>query len=525
MKKIISDWHKAYLSLQDPLLISPTHQKIILGGIVIICLVIRVLIIDAPAIDRTVWKEIDYIMISKNFWQHGFRFLYPEIWWPAESPRFTAMELPLVPFLTAIGYSLFGFHVYSIRFLPVLGYLLLAVYIFRLVKRESGPLSGILASLCSVVLPLHHPFRNYLFSEPLMIPLSVMALFHFAQWIDYNRRKDFIFAVITFSLAISLKLTPLYLLLPLFYIAWREYGLNWSRYKSFFALIVISLILPILWYAWAYHLAGNYIDVFGVVPGKGHDKMQTITMLSRSDWYKTIFERILWQILGGKIGLLFVFIGCSITILNRRGGLFYAYLAAILAFFCIVAEGQLDASYRQLSIVPVLSFFISQGAIALIAVIWPILSRFKRISEIKSIGLVPLVGGLLLVLLIPLKSFSTIVGKRPDVAATPAKWEFAQIIKQYTSETSTLIAAGEYSIHKGGKDLSPVLYYYSGLQGWTLQDYQWDLGAIQELKLRGGTHFAAIDMNRHPESANFIQQMKKKYRVLYEDNLFLLLEL
>ncbi len=81
-----------------------------------------------------------------------------------------------------------------------------------------------------------------------------------------------------------------------------------------------------------------------------------------------------------------------------------------------------------------------------------------------------------------------------------------------------LVAAGQYSIHKGGNDLSPVLYHYTGLRGWTLQAPDWQRERIDELMERGATLFVASGMHREPESAPFIAEMKRSFPVLYEDD-------
>jgi len=83
-------------------------QYVALAAIVLCTLIVRLDRIDTPSLDRAAWKEIDYLMISQNYWQHGFHFFSPEISWPAEEPRVTAMELPLVPFASALLYEGFG---------------------------------------------------------------------------------------------------------------------------------------------------------------------------------------------------------------------------------------------------------------------------------------------------------------------------------------------------------------------------------------------------------------------------------
>jgi hypothetical protein len=80
-----------------------------------------------------------------------------------------------------------------------------------------------------------------------------------------------------------------------------------------------------------------------------------------------------------------------------------------------------------------------------------------------------------------------------------------------------LVTTGTYTIHKGGNDVSPVLYYYTGLQGWTLQAGEWDLDRVSELIEKGATHFVAYRMSREPAAAPFLDDIRCRYPVLYEN--------
>lgn len=516
MKSIFQTWKANFLELLDAKSVSPSAQKMILTLIILACLGIRLISIDAPRLDRTLWKEIDYIMISQNYWQHGFKFFQPEISWPAEPPRVTPMELPLVPYLAGMLYAGFGFNAYSARMIPLLAYLLLTVYVFRLAKRELGPLVGLLAALCTAMMPLYHQFGKILFSEPIMIAVSVVALFHFAQWVDFRKKRDWVLALLGFSLAISLKLTPLYLLLPLLWIAFRKYGFKLNNYTNFFIFILLSLVVPIAWYAYAYYLTIHSIDVFGIFGG--HDKMQTFTMLSDYNWYYVMVHRIGRDILGGKLGSFLCFIGVISAIFTRKADLFVAYLLAIGIFFIIVAEGQIDAPYRQLTIVPAGSVFVALGTTAILSMIRALIGNKTSPMPVRKPRKSDLWLCFILVCLIaPFKIYNT-AKSGPFMTSHNVEWEFAQEIKKFAGSNAKLVAAGEYTIHKGGNDLSPVIYYHSGLQGWTLQKGDWDLKKIKKLINRGGTVFAAKRMSREPDSSEFLREMKVTYKTLYENS-------
>lgn len=530
MQSFLLQFRRDYLTLLNQEVISPSVQRVLVSLIVAACLFVRLWTIDAPPLDRTTWKEIDYLTISTNYWQHGFKFFEPEVTWPAEPPRITALELPLIPYVTALLYPLFGVTPYSARILSTFGWLLMCVYVFRLAKRELGPLVGVLSALASSIMPLYHPMGRMLFSDPVMLAMSVMALFHFSEWVERRRQCDGFLAMGAFSLAVALKLEPLYLLLPILWIAFRQYGWRLGEYRQFVILVGCALILPILWYSYAYHLAHTYTDVFGVFGGIGgreaHNKFQTLTMLSNPEWYSIMYKRLTGQILGGMVGTVLFLVGLFVSLVLRTGKLFLVYALTMGIYFGLVAEGQIDAHYRQLASVPPFAGFIALGSLA----VWAVpLAAWRSFSN--SFGpvwwhaRVCVLGGIALIALIGFQMRWSIMGQHLYLPPHPVTWEFAQVIMSHADKNSKLVTAGEYTIHKGGNDLSPVLYYYSNLQGWSLQAGEWDFHLIETLIAKGATHFAAVQMSREPDAEPFLREMRTRYPVLYDKDDMVLLDL
>lgn len=492
---------------------SPSVYLAVVAAVLLGFALVRLAWIDAPALDRTAWKEIDYLMISRGYWENGFRFFQPEIWWPAEEPRVTAMELPLVPFLSALLYAVFGFGPLAARFLTLSSFLLMSAYVYRLGRRELGPIVGTSGALLSGFMALRHEFGNFQFSEPPMIALSVVAVFHYAEWLDHRRRRDRVLALCALSLAVALKLTPLYLLIPLAYLLWRRGLARSGAVSSFVVFVALALVLPALWYAWAYHLGTRFMDVFGIFGG--HDKMQTLMMLTDVDWYEKMFHRIGYRILTGRAELLVSAMGLVTLLGVRRGRVLVAYLAAILVFFALVAEGQIDAPYRQLTIIPPLSLLVSAGLLTLLALGWSLLERLSPLRP-RSGTKVGLSLTLVLLAVLGLYMRRPLAGYDTHSPRSQSKWELAQVVRANTAEQDKLVLAGEYTIHVGGNDLSPVLYHYSGRRGWTLQEGDWELQRVDALVERGATLFVATDMGREPEAAPFLAEVRRSYAVVWE---------
>lgn len=508
-------WRNGMLSLMDPGSLPARVQWATLAIVVAATAAVRLWTIGSPALDRTAWKEIDYLQISTSYWHNGFHFLRPEIAWPAEPPRVTAMELPLVPYAAALMYAVFGLGELSARFITLAAFCLLPAYVFVLARRELGPVVGVLAGLASAAMPLYHPFGRFLFSEPPMILLSAAAVHHYAQWVDGKRRAHGLLALVAFSLAVAIKLEPLYLLLPLLWVAWRRFGAKASDYRASVLMLLAALALPLAWYAYAFHLGATSIDVFGVL--RGHDKFQTARMLSDPEWRRVMYERVTWGVLGGRLGTLLAVAGVLAAAATRRGGLIVAYLLAVMASFVIVAEGNLDAPYRQLPAVPPLAVAAALGAVALVVAAWSVLPARLAGRAAAWRPAVVLAGGLVALALIPLRRHDLVLARDALRPAHPEQWELAQQVRRVASAGSKLVTVGQYTVHKGGNDLSPVLYHYTGLQGWTLQRGDWSVERVEALRAAGATHLAASPWVNEPGLAEFLETLKRRYRVVYEN--------
>jgi hypothetical protein len=494
-------------------------QQMALASILLVCAAARFGPTQHPPLDRTVWKEIDHIEISKNYWHHGMHFLRPEITWPAETPRVTAMEFPLVPFLAATLYEMFGLHPFTVRLVPCVAYLAMASYVFLLVRREAGPALGLVSALAAALMPIHHQFGRILFSEPLSIATSVGALYHFDTWVDSRKLKDGVFAFLCFTVAVALKLEPLFLLLPLLWLWYRRHGLRIREYGAFAGFVALVLILPIAWYSYAFYLSRTSIDVFGVVPFmQGHDKLQTLTMIRNPRFFVAIGHRI-WDLAWGFSGAPLLVLGVVISLTIRTLRLFHVYLLAIGIYFLIVAEGQLDTSYRQLNSVPVVSVFV---ALAVLSLCGFVLSRWR-----SGGGYLPnklTICALLLIALASVPSYIKLLLMNPDSPAHPLAWTLAQEIRRNAGPNDRLVMLGEYDVHVGGNDLSPVTYYYSGLRGWTLQQRDLSIERTQDLMRRGATllavtrEFGSVDLSHDQAMCAFVEKIRARYKLLYEEN-------
>ncbi len=527
-KAFITRWREQLASWRAPDAIPLWAQSAVLVILIIATVGVRLTTIDTPPLERSLWKEIDYLMISENYWQGGYRFFQPEVSWPAEEPRATAMEMPLVPFVAAVGYALAGQTPLSVRWPTLLAFTLLGISVFFLVRREVGPIAGLAAAAAALAMPLHHTFGNLLFSDPSAICAGAASVLLLQRWLDSGRRTDAIYATLALGLTLALKVEMLYLGVCCAWLVWRRHRWNFGGYAPALGVAAGALALAAPWYLYAYWLAQHSIDVFGVFGGiyGGHDKFQTFAMLGNPDWYREMWGRVSWDLLGGKIGLALALAGALTVLISRSGGLIFAYLVAVAFYFVIVAEGQIDAPYRQLHAVPALAALVGYGAVGLVAAAAVVVSRFPRSFSRSSgwAGELAAVLAVVLVVSMPIRRFDDIL-HRDFAPANKLEWEVAMKVREMAGDGALIVTVGAYSIHKGGVDVSPVLYRYANARGWSLIGTNWSAADVEVLRGKGAALLVGIKLDREPSTKHMVQKLTDHYRKIWRGKDSLILDL
>ncbi len=182
----------------------------------------------------------------------------------------------------------------------------------------------------------------------------------------------------------------------------------------------------------------------------------------------------------------------------------------------IVAEGNLDTTYRQLTIIPAAAFFICIGFYGYKYLFVSFGNSESDTHKIPSkILAIAIPVGLLLIW--PIQRFDIYKVPDKEIAVHKTNWLLAEQLRTKAPETKKIVLAGGYTIHKGGNDLSPILYYYSGVQGWSIQKGEWKEEIIEDYFNKGATVFAATGYEREDGLAKFVQKLNTKYKVIYHN--------
>jgi 4-amino-4-deoxy-L-arabinose transferase-like glycosyltransferase len=191
-------------------------------GILVLALLPRLIHLDSSPLGRHAWRQSDTASVARNFHENGHRLFYPQIDWAV--PGYVEMEFPIYPWVTALGYSLLGEAHWIARGLAVFGSLLAILFLFLILRRILSETAGLWGAFFLALLPLSLYFGRAIMPESWMLAASAAGIYWFLRWCESDSWSHYALSVVAITLACLLKLTSLYLGLPLLWLAWQRYG-------------------------------------------------------------------------------------------------------------------------------------------------------------------------------------------------------------------------------------------------------------------------------------------------------------
>jgi 4-amino-4-deoxy-L-arabinose transferase-like glycosyltransferase len=309
---------------------------------------LRLVKISQPFVDKWSWRQTDVAMIAQNFYLHGFNIFYPQINWAGNAPGYVGTEFPLVPFLASLLYLLFGVQEWVGRSVSVLFFAASVPPFYLLVKKVANERSALFAAIMYCLAPLGLVAGRSFIPDMASLSLSILALYLFVEWIDRGNDSGlFAAAVVATSLAILVKLPAVIVGLPLLYIAWEAYGARIVQKREIWAFAALSLVAPLAWYVHAYLIRTAHVPHHFF----GEGGIEVLNLGS--------YVSILWTTVTSSLTPVIavgMIVGLFLPARGRHGLVFHWWLVAIIVFTVIAGRGSLHQWY-QLPLVPVAAAF------------------------------------------------------------------------------------------------------------------------------------------------------------------------
>ena len=315
-------------------------------GILVLALLPRLIHLDSEPLGRHAWRQCDTASVARNFHENGYRLLSPQIDWAV--PGYVEMEFPLYPWVTSLGYAALGESEWLARLLAVVGSLTAILFVYLIIARIVSEAAALWSAFFLALLPLSLYFGRAIMPESWMLAATAAGLYWFLRWTEEDSWACYGLSVVAVALACLLKLTNLYLGLPLLWLAWRRFGprvlLQWKVW-----LHALLVAVPVgLWYWYAHDLGVTYGASFNILTTAGSDKWGNWSLLVSPNFYsRLIFDHIAGRLVTW-IGFLLLIVAMFLPRPTRREKLLDVWFLAVVIVLLIANQGAYDHEYYSL---------------------------------------------------------------------------------------------------------------------------------------------------------------------------------
>ena len=430
------------------------RKRLLLLSILLLAALPRLIQIDARPVGRHAWRQSDTASVARNYYQSGYRFLYPQIDW--EIPGYVEMEFPVYPWTVALAYGVTGENEAVPRLLSVVGSILATLFLYLLVARILGHRAASWAAFFFALTPLSLFLGRAIMPEAWVLAATAAGIYWFLRWTEEDSWLYFVLSALATALACLLKLTSLYMGLPLLWLAWQRFGnrtlIRWPVW--FYGAMVVAPLAA--WYSHAYRLGQQFGASFHIFTAAGTDKWGRWDLLLSLDFYNHVFLGNL----GGRIltwvGLLVFVVGLFLSRRTRLERLFDVWLLAAVIVIFLASGGAYAHDYYSLPLLLPAAAFMGKV--------------FDRGWER---GKLVLVVATILILVLSLYRY---VGHLMDERDPNQDVEIARLLAERTSEGDLVISCNE---------ANPIWLYLAGRRGWGRFCSEMDKERLHELIEKG----------------------------------------
>ena len=204
------------------------------------------------------WRPTDLASIALNYYRNGFHFFYPQINWGGNGPGFVEMEFPIIPYTVALMYRVAGVHEWLTLLIPMASGLGLVIVMYRFARLVFDPAVGFAAGLFAAISPTLVGLSTGLWPDPPMTFCGALGLWALAIWVTRDSRPWFFVGAFAIAGAILLKITALYIGIPVLFLCIVKHRSAWWRKGDVWLLGLLALAPPTLWYWHAFALYREY---------------------------------------------------------------------------------------------------------------------------------------------------------------------------------------------------------------------------------------------------------------------------
>ena len=477
------------------------YYKLILCCIPVISLILHWHIFNLDLIGIHVWRQTQTQNVINNFYREDMNILHPKINSNPETNRILRLEFPLMQWIFACVYKLFGPYIAVTRVLSFLvglcsvyGMFFLANNIFK---------NSAIATICAWCFnfsPLFYYYTMNPMPDNMALCCGIWSIGLFYKYINTNAHKFLILSALLFALSVLIKLP--FVIYGVFFLAFvfcRLYKKQSSPHQitwictSFF----LSILPAVAWYGtvipqWQSNVVLTGIFTSGL-------KMSTVFLFLWGGASSVLPELII------NYGSVLFFIFGFYFMMKRKIWkanyfiLFFAWgLIVILYYISEINTIAFVHDYYLMPFLPPVFLVVAYGATYL-------LTDRKRVFTILTT---------LCLLILPVTAYL-----RADSRWDLVKPGFDPVFFHFKDELRKLTPPNAYCV-VGNDESGQILLYYIDRKGWTFSNNNIDGKMLEHYIGEQGTYLfcsgtidAQPDINKHLVEKVFDKESLRVYKI------------
>lgn len=316
------------------------------------------------------WRQTDCLSITLNYYQDHNAFLQPSIHnLGIDGSGKTISEFPIIYYLVAQLFKIFGYHEFIYRLLNLLifyGGLFALFKIFENILKES--FFAIILPLFLFTSPMLVYYANNFLMNSTALSLAFIGLYFFSKFFKEPKNKYLYLMTIFFSLAGLLKISSLLsffgifgiFIVELFNIQLLENRKIFQHpKKQIFPLLGVFLI-QILWYSYSKYYNAKYnngIFLIGILP------IWELNIHQIKEVIEAVIEHIKWDYFRRETQIVLVIMLLILFVFYKKTNkilLFFITIISIgfLVFIILFFQALKDHDYYTLDMLVLIPFII-----------------------------------------------------------------------------------------------------------------------------------------------------------------------
>lgn len=307
-------------------------EKYALLFLLAVMFLVRLWHIDVPPYEiAESWRQADTESMARNFLQVDANPLHPHLNYDGPLPNIPALEIQITTYIIALLYRLFGVHYFLARLVPIIFFLLSALFLYRFARIHLGSRGAFFSTVFYGFMPLNLYYSRAIMPESAALMFWIGSIYLFNLWAITARRKYLAVSSLLMALAIMTKPPVIFAGLFLLWLCFHYFGWKWVQRPALWVYALVTLTLPAVYYYYSASIA-DYKFTVGIT--------QTI-ILKQS--FSTLYSPETIMFFAQAIPLTFGVIGTAVliaslfTLTRERAALGVWFLAMLLEVILIVS--------------------------------------------------------------------------------------------------------------------------------------------------------------------------------------------